>query len=58
MAEELLALIRPGRVDVALLPINGRKPERRVPGNFWGHEAAKFAHDIGARLAIPWRWRT
>lgn len=53
MAEELLALVAPGLVDMALLPINGRKAERRVPGNFWGHEAAKFASDIGARLAIP-----
>lgn len=53
MAEELLALTDGRAVDVALLPINGRKPERRVPGNFWGREAAKFAKDIGARLAIP-----
>ncbi len=53
MAEELLALVGNRKIDVALLPINGRKPERRVPGNFWGHEAAKFAKDIGARLAIP-----
>jgi L-ascorbate metabolism protein UlaG (beta-lactamase superfamily) len=40
-------------VDVALLPINGRKPERRVSGNLWGREAAKLAHDIGVRLVIP-----
>jgi L-ascorbate metabolism protein UlaG (beta-lactamase superfamily) len=40
-------------VDVALLPINGRAPERRVPGNFTGLEAARLAHAIGARLAIP-----
>ena len=53
MAEELLATVGDRKVDVALLPINGRKPERRVPGNFWGHEAARFAKDIGARLAIP-----
>ena len=53
MAEELLALSASSRVDVALLPINGRKPERRVPGNFWGHEAAKFAKDINARMVIP-----
>jgi len=53
MTEELLALAGSRRVDVALLPINGRKPERRVPGNFWGREAAKFAKDIGARTAIP-----
>ncbi len=53
MAEELLAAVGDRKIDVALLPINGRKPERRVPGNFWGHEAAKFAKDINAGLAIP-----
>jgi L-ascorbate metabolism protein UlaG (beta-lactamase superfamily) len=40
-------------VDVALLPINGRRPERRVAGNLWGDEAAELAHAIGARLAVP-----
>ncbi len=40
-------------IDVALLPINGRLPERRVTGNFWGDEAATVAHEIGARLAVP-----
>lgn len=45
--------LRPFAVDVALLPINGRAPERRVPGNFTGEEAARLAHEIGARLAIP-----
>ena len=45
--------LRPCAVDLALLPINGRSPERRVPGNFTGPEAARLAHDIGARLAVP-----
>ena len=40
-------------IDVALLPINGRAPERRVAGNLWGREAAQLAKDIGARLVIP-----
>jgi L-ascorbate metabolism protein UlaG (beta-lactamase superfamily) len=40
-------------IDVALLPINGRLPERRVTGNLWGDEAAELAHAIGARLAVP-----
>lgn len=39
--------------DVALLPINGRRPERRVSGNLWGDEAAELARELGARLAIP-----
>jgi L-ascorbate metabolism protein UlaG (beta-lactamase superfamily) len=41
------------QIDVALLPINGRRPERRVTGNLWGDEAAELAHAIGARLAVP-----
>ncbi len=40
-------------VDVALLPINGRAPERRVAGNLNGPKAAKLAKAIGARLVIP-----
>jgi L-ascorbate metabolism protein UlaG (beta-lactamase superfamily) len=40
-------------IDVALLPINGNRPERGVPGNLDGREAATLAKDIGARLAIP-----
>ena len=42
-----------GGIDVALLPINGRAPERRVAGNLNGEEAAALAHEIGARLAVP-----
>jgi L-ascorbate metabolism protein UlaG (beta-lactamase superfamily) len=49
MAEKL----RPFGVHVALLPINGRAPERRVAGNLSGSEAAQLAKDIGARTVIP-----
>jgi L-ascorbate metabolism protein UlaG (beta-lactamase superfamily) len=49
MAEKL----RPFAVDVALLPINGRVPERRVAGNLSGSEAAQLARDIDAKMAIP-----
>lgn len=45
--------LRQFQVDVALLPINGDHPERRVAGNLNGHEAAELAKDIGARLVIP-----
>lgn len=41
------------RVDVALLPINGRAPERRVAGNLSGSEAAQLARDIEAKLVMP-----
>lgn len=40
-------------IDVAFLPINGNKPERRVAGNLDGREAAQLAHDIGARCVVP-----
>lgn len=40
-------------IDVAMLPINGRAPERRVAGNLSGREAAELAHDMGARCVIP-----
>jgi L-ascorbate metabolism protein UlaG (beta-lactamase superfamily) len=46
-------LLRPFAVDVALLPINGNRPERRVAGNLFGDEAAKLAKEIGARLVVP-----
>lgn len=45
--------LRPFNSDVAILPINGRSPERRVPGNLFGREAAQLAKDIGAKLVIP-----
>ena len=40
-------------VDVALLPINGDYPERRVAGNLSGREAALLAKEIGASVVIP-----
>ncbi len=45
--------IRPFHVDVAILPINGDKPERRVAGNLDGREAAQLAKDIGAKIVLP-----
>jgi L-ascorbate metabolism protein UlaG (beta-lactamase superfamily) len=43
-------------IDIALLPINGRDPSRRVAGNLWGREAAWLAQQIGARVAIPFHY--
>jgi L-ascorbate metabolism protein UlaG (beta-lactamase superfamily) len=40
-------------IDIALLPINGDRPERRVAGNLDGPQAARLAKDLGARLVIP-----
>ena len=47
------ARLRPFEIDLALLPINGRAPERRVSGNLNGGEAADLAHAIGARWVVP-----
>jgi L-ascorbate metabolism protein UlaG (beta-lactamase superfamily) len=49
MVEKLV----PFNVDVALLPINGRSPERRVAGNLDGREAAQLAKYVGAGVVIP-----
>jgi L-ascorbate metabolism protein UlaG (beta-lactamase superfamily) len=51
--ETLAVALKPHQVDLALVPINGNKPERRVAGNMRGSEAAKLASEIGAKLAIP-----
>jgi L-ascorbate metabolism protein UlaG (beta-lactamase superfamily) len=50
LAEKLRAF---APIDVALLPINGNKPERRVAGNLDGAEAARLAYEIGARCVVP-----
>ena len=49
MAERL----RKFPIDVALLPVNGRAPERRVAGNLNAREAAELGKTCGARLVIP-----
>ena len=49
----LVERLLPWDVDVALLPINGRAPQRRVLGNLSGPEAAELAREIGAKLVIP-----
>jgi len=51
--EGMAQTLRQWPIDVAILPINGRAPERRVAGNLWGGEAAQLAKDIGAKLVIP-----
>jgi L-ascorbate metabolism protein UlaG (beta-lactamase superfamily) len=50
---EMAGILRQFPIDVALLPINGANPERRVAGNLNGPEAAELARDIGARCVIP-----
>jgi L-ascorbate metabolism protein UlaG (beta-lactamase superfamily) len=51
--EGMVEKLNPFQIDVALLPINGRSPQRRVAGNLDGREAAQLAKYVGAGLAIP-----
>ncbi|MCB0685666.1 MAG: MBL fold metallo-hydrolase [Saprospiraceae bacterium] len=51
--EGLDKLLSQFRIDVAFLPINGNKPERRVAGNLNAAEAARLGKEINARLVIP-----
>jgi L-ascorbate metabolism protein UlaG (beta-lactamase superfamily) len=53
MHDGLVESLAPFRPDVAFVPINGNKPERRVAGNLDGREAAELAHRIHAGIAIP-----
>lgn len=49
----MVETLRQWHINVALLPINGRAPERRVAGNLSGAEAAQLAWDIRADVVIP-----
>ncbi len=51
--EGLQEILKPFQVDIAFLPINGNKPERKVAGNLNPEEAAKLGKEIGAKLVIP-----
>jgi L-ascorbate metabolism protein UlaG (beta-lactamase superfamily) len=49
----MVDILKPFQVDIAFLPINGNKPERRVAGNLNCEEAARLGKEIGAKLVIP-----
>ena len=51
--EEILAALVPFEIDIAILPINGNKAERRVAGNLNAAEAVKLAKQMAASLVIP-----
>lgn len=51
--DEMVDLIKPFKVDIALLPINGNDPSRGVAGNLNGKEAAQLGKAIGANIVIP-----
>src|ERR1019366_4802035 len=49
----LVESLKPFRIDVALLPINGRNQGRAVAGNLNAQEAAWLGREIGAHTVIP-----
>ncbi len=49
----MVELLKPFNVDIAILPINGNKPERKVAGNLDCKEAAELGKAIHAKLVIP-----
>ena len=49
----MVEILRSKKIGVALLPINGRSPERRVAGNLSGPEAARLGWEIRARWVVP-----
>jgi L-ascorbate metabolism protein UlaG (beta-lactamase superfamily) len=59
VTDELRAALRPLRVDVALLPVNGRdraREARGIVGNMDASEAVELALGIRAKQLIPYHW--
>lgn len=51
--EGMVDTLKPFRVDVAFLPINGNVPSRGVAGNLDAREVAELGKQIGARCVVP-----
>ncbi|HET6996594.1 MAG TPA: MBL fold metallo-hydrolase [Chitinophagaceae bacterium] len=51
--DEMVELLKPFEVDVAILPVNGNDPARKVAGNLNAKEAAELGKAIGAKCVIP-----
>ena len=49
----LVPSLLPYGIDLAIVPINGNEPARKVAGNLNGTEAAALAKALGAKMAIP-----
>ncbi|HLO35568.1 MAG TPA: MBL fold metallo-hydrolase, partial [Candidatus Deferrimicrobium sp.] len=57
----LIGAVAELRPDIALLPINGRDPDRErrgVVGNMSPDEAARMARDLSVALAVPMHFDT
>ncbi|MFV0604525.1 MAG: MBL fold metallo-hydrolase [Niabella sp.] len=51
--DEMINILKPFQVDLAILPINGNNPKRKVAGNLNCNEAAVLAKTINASMVIP-----
>ena len=51
--QEIVEALEPFFPDIAILPINGNVPERRVAGNLNADEAVQLAQTIGSKVVIP-----
>jgi L-ascorbate metabolism protein UlaG (beta-lactamase superfamily) len=49
----LVERLKKWKIDIAILPINGRDPARGVAGNFTAEEAARLGRDVNAGVVIP-----
>jgi L-ascorbate metabolism protein UlaG (beta-lactamase superfamily) len=50
---EMESLLKPYKIDLALLPVNGNDPSRGVAGNLDAKEAVHLAKSINAGCVIP-----
>ncbi len=53
MFNEIINLVKPFAVDIAILPINDNDPARKVAGNLNCKEAAELGKAINAACVIP-----
>jgi L-ascorbate metabolism protein UlaG (beta-lactamase superfamily) len=51
--DEMIDILKPFAVDIALLPINGNDPSRKVAGNLNCAEAVKLGKALGVKEVIP-----
>ena len=49
----MVEILKPFSLDVAILPINGNEPSRKVAGNLNARESAELGKAINARCVIP-----
>ncbi len=49
----IVETLKQWQIDIAILPINGNRPELGVAGNLNGEEAVRLARKVGMGLVIP-----